>query len=209
MDSSSPGERRGRIALFGGTFDPPHLGHIAVATAAADCFQLDTVLFAPVGNQPLKPEGSTAPFAHRLAMVQLCCRTDGRFAASEIDAPRADGRPNFAIDALLELRASLPAVTLFQVVGADSFHQLARWRDPRGLLAACEWIVVSRPGVPLADPAEFTLTAEERAHVHLLDQVHLDIAATGLRRRLQQGESTDGLLLPTVADYILEHGLYR
>ncbi len=82
-----------RVALFGGSFDPPHHGHIAIATAAADVFDLEQVLFAPVGRQPLKTGRPPAPFADRLAMVELACRVDERFTASEMDAPRADGLP--------------------------------------------------------------------------------------------------------------------
>lgn len=76
-----------RVALFGGSFDPPHHGHIAIATAAADAFELDTVLFAPTGHQPLKPEGASAGFADRLAMVELVCTEDARFAVSDVDSP--------------------------------------------------------------------------------------------------------------------------
>jgi nicotinate-nucleotide adenylyltransferase len=83
-----------RIAFFGGTFDPPHLGHLAIARAAADRLRLDRVLFAPVGSQPLKQDSSVASFADRLAMVKLAITDDTRFAASEIDAPHADGQPN-------------------------------------------------------------------------------------------------------------------
>ncbi len=82
-----------RVALFGGSFDPPHHGHIAIAKAAADGLALDRVLFAPVGRQPLKEEGKPTPFADRMAMVELACRVDPRFEVSELDAPRHDGLP--------------------------------------------------------------------------------------------------------------------
>src|SRR5580698_4252134 len=97
-----------RVALFGGSFDPPHHGHIAIATAAADVFDLDTVLFAPVGRQPLKTDGASASFADRLAMVELACGSDGRFADSDLDTPRDDGRPNYTVDTLASLQEAMP-----------------------------------------------------------------------------------------------------
>jgi nicotinate-nucleotide adenylyltransferase len=136
-----------RVALFGGSFDPPHHGHIAIATAAADVFDLEQVLFAPVGRQPLKTESPPAPFADRLAMVELACVGDERFKVSGIDAPRVDGLPNYTVDTLTALRKEMPEARLFHLVGADSFLDLRRWREPDRLLELAEWIVVSRPGV--------------------------------------------------------------
>ena len=139
-----------RVALFGGSFDPPHHGHVAIATAAADVFDLDSVLFAPVGRQPLKRRRS-APFADRLAMVELACQVDPRFSVSELDAPRPDGSPNYTVETLTALHEAMPDARLFNLVGADSFLDLRRWREPERLLELAEWIVVSRPGFPLAD----------------------------------------------------------
>ena len=87
-----------RVALFGGSFDPPHHGHLAIATAAADALRLDSVLFGPAGRQPLKLDGTVTAFEDRLAMVELACLEDPRFTVSEIDAPRADGLPNYTVD---------------------------------------------------------------------------------------------------------------
>ena len=138
-----------RVALFGGSFDPPHHGHIAIAIAAADVFDLDQVLFAPVGRQPLKAEGRSAPFADRLAMVQLACGANPRFVASDLDAPRTDGAPNYTVQTLTTLHETMPDVRLFNLVGADSFLTLPRWHDAPRLLQLAEWIVVSRPEFPL------------------------------------------------------------
>ncbi len=102
-----------RVALFGGSFDPPHHGHIAIATVAADVFDLDSVLFAPVGRQPLKPSRMPAPFADRLAMVELACERDARFSVSDLDAPRPDGAPNYTIQTLATLQEAEPDARLF------------------------------------------------------------------------------------------------
>ncbi len=191
-----------RVALFGGSFDPPHHGHIAIATAAADVFDLEQVLFAPVGRQPLKRESTPAPFANRVAMVELACKVDGRFAVSELDAPRADGLPNYTVDALATLQREMPEARLFNLVGADSFLALRRWREPERLLEAAEWIVVSRPGFALADLSGLELTAKQQGRVHLLQTVHEDVAATDLRERLEGGDPCLDVLSPAVSAFI-------
>lgn len=198
-----------RVALFGGTFDPPHRGHLGVARAAADAFQLDKILFAPTGQQPLKAGLRTTPFTDRMAMVELACATDPRFTASLIDAPRADGSPNYTVDTLVSLRNEMPEARLFNLVGADSFLSLPHWREPRRLLTLAEWIVVSRPGYPLGDLSNLHLSPAERTRVHLLETVHYDLSATSLRQCLAASESCDDQLTTNVAAYIRSHGLYR
>jgi nicotinate-nucleotide adenylyltransferase len=198
-----------RIALFGGSFDPPHNGHIAIAKAAADEFSLDRVLFAPVAHQPLKPDAAAAPFADRVAMVKLACKEDPRFFASEVDGPRLDGGPNYTVTTLRVLHERMPQEELFNLVGADSFMTLREWFDPEGLLDLAEWIVVSRPGYALDDISSLRLTRLQRKRVHLLETVEEDISATELRERLERGDSCSDLLAPSVAAYIAEHRLYR
>jgi nicotinate-nucleotide adenylyltransferase len=201
-----------RIALFGGSFDPPHRGHIAIAAAAADRFALDSVLFAPAGRQPLKLFGSSASFSDRLHMAELACAEDPRFAPSTLDAPHPDGSPNYTAGTLERLRQTLPHARIFNLVGADSFADLARWRDPQRLLALAEWIVVSRPGFPLPnpvpDPPGLALNPTQRSRIHLLDSIHEDVAATNLRERLAAGDPCADLLPEGVSSYIQLHRLY-
>ncbi len=208
-----------RVALFGGTFDPPHRGHLSIATAAADAFRLDSVLFAPVGHQPLKPGGTSTPFADRLAMTALACAPpadgiaasveDKRFQASTLDSPRPDGLPNYTVDTLAELQRTMPDAMLFNLVGADSFLDLPHWHQPNRLLELAEWIVVSRPGFSLDDLSSLRLTAHQRSRVHLLQTVHEDVSATGLRQRLHTGDLCTDLLPVAVSNYIQTHRLYR
>ena len=197
-----------RIALFGGSFDPPHRGHLAIARAAADRFSLDSILFAPAGLQPLKGRGAGASWEDRLAMTRLACAADPRFVASTLDAPHPDGSPNFTVDTLVALRGLEPDAMLFALAGADSFHTLAHWREPERLLALADWIVVSRPGHELSDPAGLTLTAAQRGRVHLLDTIHENVAATDLRERLRDGDPCTDLLPAEVSNYIRTHHLY-
>src|SRR4051812_5838167 len=126
MAQAAGGARR--IAFFGGSFDPPHRGHLAVARAARDALRLDLVLFAPVGSQPLKPQGSTAPFEDRAAMTELAIAAEPAFQLSRIDAPNAAGHPNYTLQTLEQLHTDMPDAELFCLMGADSFVSLRRWR---------------------------------------------------------------------------------
>jgi len=146
----------GRVAFFGWSFDPPHQGHIAVARAARDALHLDSVLFAPVGAQPLKPRGSTAPFADRVAMTELAIAGEPGFEISLADAPNAAGQPNYTLDSLRCLRAGLPSDgCLFCLMGADSFASLSRWHGSAEIPFTAALIVASRPGQRLDDLARY------------------------------------------------------
>lgn len=219
-----------RIGFFGGSFDPPHLGHLAVGRAAADAFQLDRVLFAPTARQPLKPDGASASFADRLAMVTLLCKAGeatspsgpaglpgqrpGRtvFEPSPLDAPLPDGSPNYTVDTLARLRRQcLPEDHILVIVGADAFLELRRWRDPDTLLSLAEWIVVSRPGFSLRQLHSLTLSTQQQERVHLLEQVHETASATGIRALLGQEvhiSDAEQLLPSSVLAYIRSHHLY-
>jgi len=136
-----------RVAFFGGSFDPPHLGHLAVARAARAVLALDTVLFAPVGAQPLKPHGLTASFEDRLAMTRLAIAAEPGFAISLADAPKPSAAPNFTLDTLLALRTEFsPDGALFCLMGADAFFGLRRWRRSAEIPFVAPLIVASRPG---------------------------------------------------------------
>jgi nicotinate-nucleotide adenylyltransferase len=139
-----------RVAFFGGSFDPPHLGHLAVARAAREALGLDSVLFAPVGAQPLKPRGSTVSFVHRLAMTRLAIAGEPGFAVSLADAPEPSGAPNYTLETLLALRAELPPESaLFCLMGADSFAGFRRWHRAAEIPFVAPLIIASRPGQPL------------------------------------------------------------
>lgn len=207
-----------RVALFGGTFDPIHSVHLRVAALAADAHALDLVLFAPVGQQPLKVQPPVASYADRLAMARLACEADpqnpaatSRFAVSTLDAPRPDGTPNYTADTLVALAREYPSASLFLLTGADSLLDLRRWRSPDRILELAEWIVVSRPDFPLTEVqlTSLALTPAQRARVHILPTLYDDLSATELRHRLQAGDPCTSLLPPAVATYIQTHHLYR
>src|SRR5215831_2779593 len=151
MNEPSGGGRR--IAFFGGSFDPPHKGHIGVARAAQAALKLDSVLFAPVGIQPLKPLGSTATFEDRVTMTELAIQGLPNFAISFVDAPDPTGEPNYTIDTLHRLQAQFPMAQLFTLIGADSFLSLPRWYRGAEIPFIAPLIVASRPGQRLEDLA--------------------------------------------------------
>ena len=202
-----------RVAYFGGSFDPPHLGHLAVARAARAALALDSVLFAPVGAQPLKPRGSTASFEDRVAMTRLAIQGESGFSLSLADAPRPTGAPNYTLETLENLRAALPAAsTLYFLMGADSFFGLRHWHRADEIPFAAPLIVASRPGQPLADlqaalPAGLimqlapepevsasgievctyviTNSAGRRTPLYLLPGLHVEISASEIRAQIR------------------------
>ena len=198
-----------RIGYFGGTFDPPHRAHLRVAIAVADAFELDHVLLAPTGVQPLKTEQARASFEDRLAMTKLLCADDPRLEASPIDGPHQDGSPNYTVDALNRLHEAKPDAELFALAGVDSFLTLPQWREPQRLLQLAQWIVVSRPDFALDDLSSLNLTRAEQSRVHLLPGLDEDVSATGIRERLRVGVSCGAMLTPTVALFIARMHLYH
>ncbi|MHB8302035.1 MAG: nicotinate (nicotinamide) nucleotide adenylyltransferase [Acidobacteriaceae bacterium] len=220
-----------RIAFFGGSFDPPHRGHLAIARAAADRFALDQVLFAPVGRQPLKAGRPMSAFPHRYAMTALATQSDARFVPSMLDAPLEDGlaRPNYTVETLERLREALSPLegptTLFCLVGADSWLDIARWHRAAELLALCDWIVASRPGFSLVNagqclPPEVTATEDADLSLMLtqrdgtatrawfLPELQEDVAGTDLRSSLDAEHTAAAEILSEVEDYIRKVGLY-
>ena len=204
-----------RIGYFGGTFDPPHRGHLAVARAARDRFALDHVLLAPTGRQPLKRTGPVAPWADRLRMTELLCADEPGLEASAIDGPQPEGEPNYTVDTLRRLQQELSAfadrgpVRLFGILGADAFLGLPHWREPYELFRLAEWIVVSRPGFPLPAMADLDLSPAQIARIHGLPELHDPVTATELRSRLRAGADCGELIPAPVYAYLQQQGLYR
>jgi nicotinate-nucleotide adenylyltransferase len=214
MNQASRTERR--IAFFGGSFDPPHLGHLAVAHAARAGLELNTVLFAPVGAQPLKSRGATAGFEDRLAMTRLAIAGEPGFEISLADAPNASGKPNYSLETLERLRLDLgPACKLYFLMGADSFLSLRNWHRASEIPFAAPLIVASRPGqrlesVKAALPEGLTIeatperdrtagnlevrayevrdSAGKRTEFYLLPGLNCDISATEVRARMRAQE---------------------
>ncbi len=177
-----------RIALFGGSFDPPHTGHLRIALAAQERLHLDQVLLAPAGRQPLKSH-HPASFPDRLAMVRLLATHHPALRASDVDGPQPgfEDQPSYTVDALARLRPTLPPdTTLFFLAGADSFLTLRKWYRAAALLEPAMhgglldgWILAARPGFPLdsldsALPAGYSVPACTAEAGPVLTQTLLD-----------------------------------
>ena len=218
-----------KIALFGGTFDPVHLGHVAVARSAAEKFGLGRVYFAPADLPPHKQKPRLTAFQHRFAMLALATADDPRFVTSLLDAHT--GQPNYSIDTVQRLKSSLKKTDkLYFLIGIDAFKDIATWRQPEELLAEVEFIVVSRPGYSLADvsralpeslrPTDLMMRAMRRQHeegtialmgatIHLLGEVREKVSSTQIRAAA--GKSVKQLsryVPPLVAEYIKKENLY-
>jgi nicotinate-nucleotide adenylyltransferase len=213
------------IALFGGTFDPIHIGHLRAANVATQRFHLDRVLFVPTGTPPHKYHDRLTPFADRFAMVTLACAANRRFVPSLLEAPRNRRRPHYSIATVRALKRSLRAKDrLYFLIGADAFLDLPHWKDYRHLLSLVNFLIVSRPGFdprkvwsvlprkPLgsdrrnANPSEIRFG---KSTLHVLRGVNETVASREIREAVRNGRSVAGLVPPLVEEYIVKEGLYR
>ncbi|HUE21986.1 MAG TPA: nicotinate-nucleotide adenylyltransferase [Bryobacteraceae bacterium] len=187
-----------RLAIFGGTFDPIHNAHLAVALEAAARFALDRVWLVPAERPPHKQGVTHAPYADRFRMVELACRDEPGLEASRLEQETAS---SYSIDTIEKVRARLaPGDKLFFVIGADAFAEIESWRRWQDVVRAVEFIVVSRPGHRYGIPAAAT--------VHRLETVDLPVSSSEIRGKLAAGDESVEVP-PAVLDYIHEHRLYR
>jgi len=220
-----PHGHRRLIALLGGSFDPIHSGHLAVAQAAQRRFHLDKVYFIPSARPPHKTKRELAPFVHRYAMVALACADHAGFVPSLAEAApaRATHHAFYSIDTVRRFRREFPHDHLYFILGADSFLEIATWKSYETLLEACDFIIASRPGfrldaLRLVIPPELLgrapthdghAIALRKTLVHMLPTVSSHISSTEIRQRRKNGQSIHGLVPPRVEEYILEQALYR
>jgi nicotinate-nucleotide adenylyltransferase len=219
-----------RIALYGGTFDPVHIGHIAVAHGLSKLFALDEVLFIPAALAPHKRVSKVTPAFHRYAMLALATQDEPlmRISTIELDAPE---RP-YTFETLAQMQETFGSeAQLFFVMGADSWMEITTWREWERVLTSSNHIVVARPGYEW-DALHVTPAIRERivdlrganaermaleiqesglVKIYITDAVNMDVSATAIRRAVREGLDNDWLRLVTtsVADYIRKYGLYR
>jgi nicotinate-nucleotide adenylyltransferase len=194
-----------RVGLLGGTFDPPHIGHLVCAQEALVQLALDRVLLVPAGTPPHKEIAADPGVEHRVAMCEAAAAGDERFGVSRADADREG--PAYTVDLLRSLAG---ADELTFIVGGDMAHSLPAWRDPEGVLALARLGVAEREGVRRADIAERLAGlagADER--VVFFDMPRLDISSSLIRRRAAAGLPLRYLVPEPVAEYIERTGLYR
>jgi nicotinate-nucleotide adenylyltransferase len=200
------------LGVFGGTFDPIHLAHLAVAEEAADWMGLERILFIPAGEPPHKGGRVITPAEHRLAMVELAIAGNERFAVDRIELDRVG--PSYTVDTLEALHASRQAsgasVDLALVLSADTFLDLMTWHEPRRVVELARLVVAPRDGYPEAGPdflAEHMPDLADRAV--FLDAPRLRLSGSEVRRRAAAGRSLRYLVPDAVVAYIGDHALYR
>ena len=197
----------GRVGLLGGTFDPPHYGHLALAEAAREELGLERVIFLPNGRPPHKPAAEVSAAEHRYLMTELACADHPQFFVSRLELDRPG--PSYSLDTLRACRRELgPRAELFFLVGMDSLLELPTWHEPDALLAEAQVVAAVRPGFAVGDLAE-ALGPEQAARVRILEMPLLDIAAHDLRERVRRGLSVRYLTPEPVRAYLTKHALYR
>lgn len=191
-----------QLGLFGGSFDPPHVGHVLVAQDALEALSLDRLLVIPAAQQPLKGADQT-PAVHRLAMVQACFRGIAGIEVDPVEIHR--GGLSFMVDTVEEVRRSHPDALLHLLIGEDVVPTLPRWRDSERLLAMVRLVILTRDtGSGAADPQKGQI-----ANAIRLATRRVDVSSTEIRARVRSGRSLSGFVPDSVATYIASTGLYR
>lgn len=192
-----------RRGLFGGTFDPPHVGHLALAEWARERLKLDEVLFVPVGSPPHKRATRLSIARHRLAMTRLATRGNPAFRVSsmEVDAKS----PSYTVNTLRRLREDQPLDRWYLLIGSDSLDEFHTWLEPEEILRLSTLAVAARPGT--AESA-FPRYGRRRGVISI-GNPGLDVSSTMVRARARSGRSLRYLVPDAVAAYIGRHGLYR
>jgi nicotinate-nucleotide adenylyltransferase len=195
-----------RIGLLGGTFDPPHRGHLALAAAAREQLALDVVLFLPVGDPPHKQDRVVTAVSHRTNMVQLTIADHPHYTLDESDIHRP--RPHSTVTLLPLLRQQHPDAAFWLIIGADSLRDFPTWHNPDELVTQCRLAVLSRPSVVLDWAGLQTAVSGLQTAVDFLDPPHFRISSTTIRQRVRAGLAIDGMVETAVSDYITTHHLY-
>lgn len=197
-----------RIGILGGTFDPIHLGHLAIAEDARERLHLDRVIVIPTGQPWLKSGQQVTPADHRLAMVTLAIQDSPGLEVSSIEIDRPG--PTYTVDTLVELREDLgDEAEFYFILGMDSLRELRRWYQPERLFELCTVVAVSRPDSRDVSPTEIEREfPAARDRIKVFRGPMLNVSATDIRQRLADGRSISASVPPPVEQYISEHGLY-
>lgn len=192
-----------RIGVVGGTFDPIHEGHLALARAARRCAQLDRVLLIPAAVPPHRAP-AIASDQERLQMARLAAGDE--FEVSDVEIRR--GGPSYTVDTLRELAAAHPDAGLFLVLGWDAARELRSWREPEAVLALARLVIVDRPGLAPPSAEDLRRAGLNPARVELCDEPTPEVSASELRDGLAHGAPVDHLMPAAVAEFIAQRGLY-
>lgn len=194
------------IGLMGGSFNPIHCGHVALARAALESGRVERVLFLPTGNPPHKKEGLADKF-DRLRMVELAVEYEAGMAVCREEIDR-DG-VIYTVDTLAALKRKMPDCTLTYLIGADTLRALGTWRRVETVIERCKFLVMMREGETREEVIRLAgLWTQRGAQIDFLDARKMDISSTQIREQIQKGLPFERLVPQAVADYIHKHGLY-
>lgn len=194
------------IGLMGGSFNPIHCGHVALARAALESGRVERVLFLPTGNPPHKKEGLADKF-DMLRMVELAVEHEAGMAVCREEIDR-DG-VIYTVDTLAALKRKMPDCTLTYLIGADTLRALGTWRRVETVIERCKFLVMMREGETREEVIRLAgLWTQRGAQIDFLDARKMDISSTQIREQIQKGLPFERLVPQAVADYIHEHGLY-
>jgi nicotinate-nucleotide adenylyltransferase len=196
-----------RLGIFGGSFDPVHNGHLALARACQQQAELDEIWFMPTATQPLKQKGPHATDAQRTDMLRLATDDEPSWRVCTIEIDR--GGLSYTVDTLRQLREELPNAALYFLIGSDALRDVARWKEPREIFRMATPLVVHRAGEPEPNLAEFQSLCTLATQPQLVETPAIAISSTEIRRHLAADDSIDGLAPPTVIEYIAANKLYR
>ncbi|MCB0077263.1 MAG: nicotinate (nicotinamide) nucleotide adenylyltransferase [Anaerolineales bacterium] len=196
-----------RRGIFGGSFDPPHLGHLLLSERVREALSLDVLHWMPVAQSPFKQGHATTDAAHRMAMIEAAIDGNPRFELS--DADLRSKAPHYSVDLLRELRGRWPHDALIFVMGGDAFNGFDRWHRPREILALATLAVVGRPGDPLEVERLTAQWPELRDRLAVVEMPLIDLSSTDIRQRVGAGLSIRYMVPAAVRRYIRQKGLYR
>ena len=195
-----------RIGVFGGTFDPIHMGHLIVAEDARAALELDKVLFIPAGQPWFKSYRQITEARHRLAMVQLAVKDNPLFDVSDIEVERSG--PSYTVDTLEELHELYSDAELIVILGLDALREIDRWHQPSRVFQLASVAGMARPGATLDPSVLHAAIPGASSRMRLLDSALIDISGTDIRRRASAGQSIRYRVPVAVERYIYDNGLY-
>ena len=195
-----------RIGVFGGTFDPIHMGHLIVAEDARAALELDKVLFIPAGQPWFKSYRQITEARHRLAMVQLAVKDNSLFDVSDIEVERSG--PSYTVDTLQELHELYSDAELIVILGLDALREIDRWHQPSRVFQMASVAGMARPGATLDPSVLHAAIPGASSRMRLLDSALIDISGTDIRRRASAGQSIRYRVPVEVERYIYDSGLY-
>ena len=195
-----------RIGVFGGTFDPIHMGHLIVAEDARAALELDKVLFIPAGQPWFKSYRQITEAHHRLAMVRLAVEDNPDFDVSDIEIRRSG--PSYTVDTLAELHEQYANAEFIVILGVDALREIDRWNQPRKLFELASVAGMARPGAAVNLSVLHAAIPGSSSRIRLIDSALIDISGTDIRRRVAAGRSVRYRVPAAVERYIREEGLY-